>query len=164
VSKFEVTMAKVVVDKFVDRIWKGYAISQNDIKKIINVCLQCTGVEANQVFLNISFVNDDTMIEYNKKFHGKDGTTNVLSFENENKFIGNNLYLGEIVLCYNKIVEETQQFHKSFKDRLWHLFVHGVLHTLGYDHIKDNDRAKMEALEVEILKTFGIVDIYETVC
>ena len=157
-------MAKVVVDKFVDKVWKGNAISQNDIKKIVNECLQCENIEANQVFVNVSFVDDDTMIEYNKKFHGKDGTTNVLSFENKDKFVGANLYLGEIVLCYNKIVEEAQQFHKTFKDRLWHLFVHGVLHTLGYDHIKDNDRAKMEALEMEILKTFGVVDIYETVC
>lgn len=156
-------MAKILVDKFVDKIWKGHAISQNDIKKIVNECLRCADITANQVFVNASFVNDDAMIEYNKKFHGKDGTTNVLSFENENKFIGNNLYLGEIVLCYNKILDEAQQFHKSFKDRLWHLFVHGVLHTLGYDHIKEDDRAKMEALEAKILKNFGVVDIYETV-
>ena len=157
-------MAKILVDKFVDKVWKGNAISQNDLKKIVSECLRCAGITANQVFVNVSFVNDDAMIEYNKKFHGKDGTTNVLSFENANKFIGCNLYLGEIVLCYNKIVEEAMQFNKPFKNRLWHLFVHGVLHTLGYDHIKDNDRTKMEALEVEILKNFGIVDIYETVC
>ena len=157
-------MAKVVVDKFVDRIWKGHAISQNDIKNIVNQCLQCTGVEANQVFLNVSFVDDDAMMKYNKKFHGKDGVTNVLSFENKNQMICNNLYLGEIVLCYNKIAEEAIQFNKSFKDRLWHLFVHGVLHTLGYDHIKEDERTTMELLEAEILGKFGVVDIYETVC
>lgn len=157
-------MTKIVVDKFVDNVWKGNAISQNDMKKIVNECLRCAGIEANQVFVNVSFVDDNTMIEYNKKFHGKDATTNVLSFENENKFVGANLYLGEIVLCYNKIAEEAMQFNKSFKDRLWHLFVHGILHTLGYDHIKEDERVKMEALEAEILKTFGVVDIYETVC
>ena len=155
-------MAKIVVDKFVDKAWKGHAISQNDIKKIINECLRHTGIEINQVFLNVSFVDDYAMIEYNKKFHGKDGLTNVLSFENKDKFIGSNLYLGEIVLCYNKIAEEAIQFNKSFRERLWHLFVHGVLHTLGYDHIKENDRAKMEELETEILSKFGIFDIYET--
>ena len=157
-------MTKVVVDKFVDKVWKDCAISQNDIKKIVNECLRCASIEANQVFVNVSFVDDNTMIEYNKKFHGKDETTNVLSFENENKFIGNNIYSGEIVLCYNKIAEEAMQFNKSFKERLWHLFVHGVLHTLGYDHIKDDERAKMEALEAEILSKFGIVNIYETIC
>ena len=157
-------MTKVVVDKFVDKVWKGHAISQNDIKKIVSECLRCTGIKANQAFVNISFIDDNVMIKYNKKFHGKDETTNVLSFENKNKFIGDNLYLGEIVLCYNKIVEEAMQFNKSFKERLWHLFVHGVLHTLGYDHIKDDERAKMEALEAEILSKFGIVNIYETIC
>ena len=156
-------MAKIIIDKFVDNVWKGHAISQNEIKKIVNECLRCSGIEANQIFINISFVDDTTMIEYNKKFHGKDCITNVLSFENENKFVGNNLYLGEIVLCYSKIAEEAAKFNKSFKERLWHLFVHGVLHTLGYDHIKDDERTKMEALETEILKNFGIVDIYETV-
>ena len=157
-------MTKVVVDKFVDKVWRGHAISQNDIKKIVSECLRCTGIKANQAFVNISFIDDNVMIKYNKKFHGKDETTNVLSFENKNKFIGDNLYLGEIVLCYNKIVEEAMQFNKSFKERLWHLFVHGVLHTLGYDHIKDDERAKMEALEAEILSKFGIVNIYETIC
>lgn len=157
-------MTKVVVDKFVDKVWKGHAISQNDIKKVVSECFRCADIAANQAFVNISFVDDETMIEYNKKFHGKDCTTNVLSFENENKFIGNDIYLGEIVLCYNKIVEEAMQFHKTFKERLWHLFVHGVLHTLGYDHIKDDERAKMEALEAEILKNFGIMDIYEAIC
>lgn len=157
-------MAKIVVDKFVDKVWKSHAISKNDIKKIVIECLQCTNIDANQVFVNVSFVDDDTMIEYNKKFHEKDGVTNVLSFENKNKFIGNNLYLGEIVLCYNKIVEEATQFNKFFKDRLWHLFVHGVLHTLGYDHIDENDGTKMEALEAEILGKFEIVNIHETIC
>ena len=157
-------MAKIIIDKFVDKVWKGNAISHNDIKKIINECLRCTGISASQVFVNVSFVDDATMIEYNKKFHGKDGTTNVLPFENKDKFIGGNLYLGEIVLCYNKIVEEGAEFNKTFKERLWHLFVHGVLHTLGYDHIDEHERTKMEALEAEILKTFGIVNIYEATC
>ena len=156
-------MAKVLVDKFVDEIWKGHAIPQNDIKKIINECLRCVGIEANQVFVNVSFVDDNTMIEYNKKFHGKEGTTNVLSFENKDKFVGASLYLGEIVLCYNKIVDEARKFNKSFKERLWHLFVHGVLHTLGYDHINEDERTKMELLESEILAKFGIFNIYEVI-
>ena len=157
-------MAKIIVDKFVDKIWVGHSISQNDIKKIVNECLRCVGIVANKTFVNVSFVDDATMIEYNKKFYGKDGITNVLSFENENKFIGNDLYLGEIVLCYNKIVEEGDKFNKTFKERLWHLFVHGVLHTLGYDHVDDHERTKMEVLEAEILKTFGIINIYEATC
>ena len=44
-------MAKIVVDKFVDKAWKEHAISQNDIKKIIKECLRHTGIEINQVFL-----------------------------------------------------------------------------------------------------------------
>ena len=157
-------MAKIIIDKFVDKIWAGHSISQNDIKKIVNECLRCVGIVVNKVFVNISFVDDTTMIEYNKKFYGKDCITNVLSFENENKFIGNNLYLGEIVLCYSKIAEEAEKFNKQFNDRLWHLFVHGTLHTLGYNHINKDERREMENLEVKILKTFGISNIYEILC
>ncbi|MEM6342194.1 MAG: rRNA maturation RNase YbeY, partial [Pseudomonadota bacterium] len=41
-----------------------------------------------------------------------------------------------------------------------HLIVHGVLHLLGYDHIRDGDATRMEALEVKILGRLGIPDPY----
>ena len=41
-----------------------------------------------------------------------------------------------------------------------HLIVHGVLHLLGYDHIRDPDATLMEAAEVEILGKLGIDDPY----
>jgi probable rRNA maturation factor len=41
------------------------------------------------------------------------------------------------------------------------MVVHGVLHLLGYDHVAARDAKRMEALEVEILRRFGVADPYQ---
>jgi probable rRNA maturation factor len=45
-------------------------------------------------------------------------------------------------------------------DHVTHLVVHGFLHLLGFDHIRDGDAARMEATEVRILARLGLSDPY----
>jgi probable rRNA maturation factor len=71
-----------------------------------------------------------------------------------------NILLGDVILAYNAIEVEACLFNRSFEERVVHLFVHGVLHLLGYGHVIDKDRQKMEALEIEILGSIGIKNPY----
>jgi rRNA maturation RNase YbeY len=71
-----------------------------------------------------------------------------------------NMLLGDIVISYNTVWNEASLFGKTFDARVSHLFVHGLLHILGYDHVSEQDRRKMEKLETEILKSCGIKDPY----
>ncbi len=55
---------------------------------------------------------------------------------------------------------EAKEQGKTFKDHATHLLVHGTLHLLGHDHEADKDAARMERLEIKILKTLGIGNPY----
>ena len=55
---------------------------------------------------------------------------------------------------------EAAELGKSFTDHFTHLVVHGFLHLLGYDHIRDGDATLMEATEVRILARLGLSDPY----
>lgn len=150
----------VEVDIFIDKIWGKNTISKVEIKKIVSLCLKQTKIEAKNVFLNVSFVNSETIKKINLKYRGKNTTTNVLSFENKENNKNDMLFLGDIVLSYEEIKREADMFNKKFKDRLYHLFIHGILHLLGFDHLKEKERKEMEQLEINILKNFNIKEPY----
>ena len=166
----------IVIDTYKEEIWKTkYTLSKAEMKNIIvavfkhilkNNCSQKNDLQTylqdvKNVFLDVSFVDAKTITEYNKQYRQKDSITNVLSFENKtNKFVNDNLFLGEMVLCFEKIKQEAEEYNKTFKERLYHLFVHSILHLLGYDHIVEEDRVVMEKLEEDILKEFNIFNPY----
>ncbi len=68
--------------------------------------------------------------------------------------------IGDLAMSYNVIMNESKLFSKPFFDRCTHLFVHGVLHLLGMDHIEEDERLKMESLEIKILENFFIKNPY----
>jgi len=68
--------------------------------------------------------------------------------------------LGDIAISYDTCAREAAEAAKPFNDHVTHLVVHGVLHLLGYDHIRDADATLMERIEVDILGKLGIGDPY----
>lgn len=68
--------------------------------------------------------------------------------------------LGDIALAYETCAREAAEAGKLFADHVTHLIVHGLLHLLGHDHIRERDADRMEALEVRILATLGLSDPY----
>ncbi|NBX02785.1 MAG: rRNA maturation RNase YbeY [Alphaproteobacteria bacterium] len=97
---------------------------------------------------------DDAFVKnLNRDFRGKDKPTNVLSFPGDG-------HLGDIVLAFETIEREAKEQQKTFKAHVQHLLVHGTLHLLGHDHIKDAEAEKMEALEIKILKELGVANPY----
>jgi len=70
------------------------------------------------------------------------------------------LPLGDIAIAYDTCQREAVEQGKPLADHVAHLLVHGLLHLLGYDHIRSKDADRMEALEVKILGKLGIPDPY----
>ena len=68
--------------------------------------------------------------------------------------------LGDIALAFETCAAEAAAADKPLEDHLTHLVVHGILHLLGYDHVRDGDAALMERIEAEILGKLGIRDPY----
>ncbi|ODU94215.1 MAG: rRNA maturation RNase YbeY, partial [Bordetella sp. SCN 68-11] len=94
----------------------------------------------------------------NRDFRQRDYATNVLTFEygaDPDGVVG-----GDIVLCLPVLASEARAQKKLFLHHAAHLVVHGVLHSLGYDHLNDRDARQMEALETRILAEMAIPDPY----
>lgn len=72
-------------------------------------------------------------------------------------------HLGDIAIAYETCAGEALAQGKPFSAHVSHLIVHGVLHLLGYDHIRDADATLMERAEVEILGKLGLPDPYRDI-
>ena len=106
--------------------------------------------------LSLSLVHDETSQKLNAQFRAKNAATNVLAFPS----IVPMLCLGDIVLAFDTIYKEAIEQQKPFLDHVSHLFVHGLLHLIGYDHIEEHERVEMEAKEIQILKKLAIGNPY----
>lgn len=107
--------------------------------------------------LNIVLTTDAEIADLNHRYRGKDGSTNVLSFpfdDTDNAFI-NDLALqnlGDIVISYDRAVDEARKLGCTAQQRLDWLIVHGMLHLLGYDHERSDEEAdSMYKKEKELL-------------
>ena len=110
----------------------------------------CKAFPKKYQFLNkkVSFTlllsNDKNVKKLNKYFRNKNKPTDILSFPINKKIkISKNTYLGDIIISYNYLDKPKSQDLKSFKDKVIKIFIHGFLHLLGFDHIKNNDYTKM---------------------
>ena len=69
------------------------------------------------------------------------------------KKISNKSYIGDIIISYNFINKPKSQNLKIFKQKLVKTFIHGFLHLLGFDHVKNSDYIKMIREERQIYKS-----------
>ena len=114
-------------------------------------------------------LTNDTHIQgLNSLYRHKNIPTNVLSFPllefdqptlpKEDCFEYN--HLGDVVLSFETIQRESGNLGLLFQDHTLHLFTHGLLHLLGYDHEEDCEARVMEGLETSILQNLGLADPY----
>ena len=139
-----------------DKKWKKYLSNPN---RYLNT--QAKKINLKKYFksklINISILltgNNDIKF-LNKKFRNKNKTTDVLSFPSYDQNIirtklksQKNLYLGDIALNLYKIDKGKNKFKSEF-DKLW---VHGLVHLMGYRHYKNKDFFKMKKIEDKIIK------------
>lgn len=109
------------------------------------------------VSVNIRIVGREEGTEINKKFKKKNAPTNVLAFvgdpEKENELGIEAPTLGDIVVCYPVVQDESDDLNKSVKDHFAHMIVHGFLHLMGYDHQDDQEEYEMNELTNKILES-----------
>jgi probable rRNA maturation factor len=110
--------------------------------------------------LSIVLTDDAEQRELNRDWRGIDKPTNVLSFPQIEPFAPVVGILGDITLARETLEREAAEQGTSFEDHFTHLAIHGFLHILGYDHMKEADALVMEGLETQILASMGIADPY----
>ena len=90
--------------------------------------------------ISLAFVDREEIKRINKKFRKKNKATDVLSFGLKERG-----YLGEVVICPEVVAENAKKYSNTFKAEMMKVFVHGILHLLGYDH----EKSKRQAEEME---------------
>jgi probable rRNA maturation factor len=137
-------------------------ITQGFYEDIITVLIEEVPKLSNDKIyeLSVKITNNEEIKFLNNKYRNINKETNVLSFTIEQEFEHLN-HLGDIIISEEKIVEEAILQGKKFQNHLYHIFIHGVLHLLGYNH-EDNEEAElMENMEAKILSIFNIKNPYK---
>lgn len=114
----------------------------------------------NNFIFEVDLVDQETIHNINRQYRNIDRVTDVISFafEDDGEFINinhdNNFPrdLGEIFICVDKAKMQSEEYHHSFEREMAFLFTHGLLHLLGYDHMKKEDEIIMFKLQDEIME------------
>ena len=104
----------------------------------------------------VAFVSDRAMRELNRRWRGKEGTTDVLSFPagQEEFEKGEGLSLGDVVISAEQAARQAAAHGLGFEEEVAQLILHGLLHLCGYDH--EADGGEMNALELRLRRRLGI--------
>ncbi|WRC67010.1 rRNA maturation RNase YbeY [Helicobacter pylori] len=101
--------------------------------------------------IELVLVSDETMREINRDLRGCDYATDVLSFPLE---AIPHTPLGSVVINIPLAQTNALKLGHSLEDEIALLFIHGVLHLLGYDHEKDKGEQRQK--ESELIKAFNL--------
>lgn len=108
--------------------------------------------------ITLRFVAAAESKQLNREFRGKDYATNVLTFPYHDST--EETAVADIIVCVPVVAREAREQKKELLHHYAHMIVHGVLHAQGFDHEKNAEAEKMEALETVILKHLKINDPY----
>ena len=138
--------AEIVVDfqKWRTKIKNPNLYFKKKIKKLSSI----KSLKKKNFQFTLLLTNKTIIKKLNKKFRKKNKVTDVLSFPIKSHF--NKNYKGDIAICYEIINERSKKTNFNIEfDKMW---IHGLLHLLGYNHIKFKDHKQMLRKEQDILK------------
>lgn len=106
--------------------------------------------------LSVSLIDDHTIQKLNKEYRNIDKKTDVISFamldsEDIVKVEESSLDLGDIFISVETAQEQADNLNQSLKREILFLFIHGLLHLLGFDHQSKEEEQTMFKLQREIL-------------
>ncbi len=134
------------------------SVNEQNLTDTLQQVIDDLGVGGSELLIRL--VDKAEIQLLNKTYREKDKPTNVLSFPSELPKEIDIAILGDVVICITVVQIEAQAQSKSFENHLMHMAIHGILHLLGYDHIKDSESDEMEGLEIKILAGLGIDSPY----
>ena len=138
------------------------AKAANEVNKTLSI--------KGRAFVEVVITDSETIRQTNKEMRNVDKETDVLSFPmiSELKpFLKSNypyeyngeikgVEIGSIMICRTKAQEQAIEYGHSLDRELTYLFVHGLLHILGFDHINEDDKVKMRMYEEQIMTKLNL--------
>ncbi len=142
---------------------EGQTLEQSLLDKMdeaASVLFNMEGVDAQRAEISLTLVSLEEIRELNRDYRDVDRETDVLSFPQyecvEDMPEVGELCLGDVVICVDKVEEQAKEFGHSFEREFVYLFVHSMLHLLGYDHMEEDEKAIMRAREEEVMAVIKV--------
>ena len=124
------------------------------------ICVGEEGLDPHFCEVSFSFVDEEEIRRLNAAYRYKDAVTDVLSFpqyddlrelDNEEE-----ICLGDVVICGRVARRQAEEYGHSYERELLYLFVHSILHLLGYDHMEEEEKRQMRIREEYVMEKIGL--------
>ena len=136
-------------------------MTEHFLSQDINVQNSClNNCEFKSLYFDVVFTNDEKIHEINREYRQKDCTTDVITFaifadspEDEKFIFDNEVNLGEVIISLDTALKQSKDnshHQTTFKDELYFLLAHGILHLMGYDHQDEKTLNEMWQLQKEM--------------
>lgn len=124
------------------------------------ICLKGQKLDPERFIISVTFVSSEEIKELNALYRNIDSVTDVLSFQQYDSIKDfpkqGMILLGDVVICTEQALLQADDFGHSPERELVYLFVHSILHLLGYDHGEDDEKKDMRELEEDIMDKLGL--------
>lgn len=121
---------------------KIFRLFLKDLPLIENSCLY--NQKYNTISFDVVLCDKEKIQSVNNEYRNKNAVTDIITFaifaDTEVKFVlDDEIYLGEMLVCCDKVKEQANENNHSFEKELFYLIAHGILHLLGYDHLTTDE-------------------------
>ena len=153
-----------MIDIFFDKV---PIYKKKEIKLLVKKTLNFGARELkikNDFYISVLLTDNKKIKEINFKYRKVNKPTNILSFDqNEKRILEDQSFfviLGDIVVSIEKIMSESLEQEKTFKEHLTHMLLHGLLHLTGHSHENQKKALIMEKKEILMLSKLSIPSPY----
>lgn len=160
-----------------DFSWDGDALpgAEQLLRAVAEECARAEGI-ALPVYAQVRVTDNAAIREINREYRGVDRETDVLSFPSTSACPENTLghcekkllrerdetgrcFLGDVVISLEKAREQAAEYGHSLQRELGYLTAHALFHLMGYDHMTEQDKERMRAMEEKALNRAGIARV-----
>ncbi len=142
---------------------EGQALSPemcDKLQRAAELVLETENVCGENAEISLTLVSPEEIKELNRDYRGVDSVTDVLSFPQfesvEDMPEEGEICLGDVVICRDRVIEQAEEFGHSYDREFVYLFVHSMLHLIGYDHMKEDEKAVMRNKEEEVMNRMDL--------
>lgn len=146
--------------------------AEEELERVALSCVKAEGIDL-PVYAQVCMTDDERIREINREYRGVDRATDVLSFPstrcNPQNTLGKNekwllrerdesgaCFLGDIIISLPHAQAQATEYGHSLRREMAYLTAHALFHLMGYDHMKDEDKERMRAMEEKALNQAGL--------
>jgi len=131
--------------------------------KATDIILDLNNIPNENIEISLTLADEEEIKRINKEFRGIDKITDVLSFPQFDNYeyiideISDIIAIGDVVICNSIAKSQALEYGHSYEREFVYLFVHSILHLLGYDHMNEDDKEIMRSKEELVMSKMGML-------